>query len=262
MRGPTQLKQRLNDRALVREWNPDIEARFSECLDPVRRQRAEQRRSSHRVRFFCDGKLAHDASIEQERGDECLQNVADPADSDRLSPLEGGDCLRIAGKQSHAQVGSEGFGDGTENGPARPRRLDERDVRRTGNPPRVIVLDQQKIGTIAENRSQPSSAPLRHRCPRRILRPRRHDDRLRAAAHRAHQRNGQHAFVIHRHRHRHECLSSEQIENAREARVLDEHAIARAKLLAQDAFDSIQRTADNRDLFCGHSVRTKLAAGD
>jgi len=121
----------------------------------------------------------------------------------------------------------------------------------------VIVFDHQEIGARSQNRAQSPRAAPRDCRAGGILRTRRDDDRARAA-HRPDERIGQDAFVVDGNGNGDERLRGDEIENAGEARIFDEHAIAGAELLAQDALHSVERAADDRDVARRHAIGPEL----
>ena len=200
------------------------------------------------------------SAIAQQRRYERLKNAADPADADRLPPLDRTDRLRVAGQKRQAEVGTEGFGDGADDGPALARGLDQRHVRRSGDVSGVIVFDQQQIGAHSQNRTELAGAALRDRRAGRILSARSHDNRL-CATHCAQELFRQHAFVVKRDGHAHERQCREDVQNTCEAGIFDDHPVAGPEMLAQNAFDAVERTADDRDAPCRHLIRPEVASG-
>ena len=214
-------------------------------VDVVCAQRVDQSGATLRVRPFGTGELVLHFFVAPQRNDEALQDVADPADAEGLAAFDARDRSRVAGHDGHTKVRPQRFRNGTNHGPPSAVTVDERHVRRTGYRAGVIVFNDEELGTVLQDRAKLASAPFGERGSGWVLRPRRdHDGRGRGRVVNGRRKE---AFIVHGNGHRDKRERVEEIGNAGEARILDQDAIAGAKLFAQHAFDTIQRPADDGD---------------
>ena len=76
-------------------------------LDAMRAQCIDQRLAPARVGALRLRELFLNARGSPQLNDEPLQDVADPADAEGLTPLDARDRLRVAGHDGQAKIGSE-----------------------------------------------------------------------------------------------------------------------------------------------------------
>ena len=120
----------------------------------------------------------------------------------------------------------------------------------------MIVLDDQELRPLTKERAQLPAALLGEGGAGRVLRPRSDDDGFGGSG--ALHCRGEQPLVINSDRHRHERERVEKVDDAGEAGVFDENAVARAQLLAQHALDAVERAADDGDGIGGNTIAGEL----
>ena len=92
----------------------------------------------------------------------------------------------------------------------------------------------------------------------RILRTRRHDEGLRAQFERAIQIGGKRPRIVNRNRLCHQRQGGYKVKHAGVARIFDRDDVAGPQMGLQDAFDGVERAADNRNRVGRYPVALEL----
>lgn len=226
------------------------------AFDAAGAESIEERVAPLRVRPFRARELFLNAFVTPQGDDEPLQDVAHPADAERLPPFDASDRLRVAGQDGQPQIGAERFRYRSDDRPSRARRIDECDVRRAGHRAGVIVFDHKKLRPLPQNRAQLPSSLLGDGGARRVLGSWR-DDEGRGRSGSLNCR-GQQTLLVESDRHRNHRKGVQEIGDTRETGIFDKNAIAGTKLFPQHALDAVKRAADDGDTVSRHAIGCEL----
>ena len=123
----------------------------------------------------------------------------------------------------------------------------------------MIVFNHQEVRQVPENAAEFQSPG---RCQRRasgILRARRDDNGAHAAAARGFERSRHGTLIVNREWHGHQAVRRQEIQHARERRVLDGDTVAGAHMLAQHAFDRVETAAGDGERFRRDAIGFELS---
>jgi len=105
--GPPSIGERLHGRGFLSDGNPHIEPGSPVRVNVVRSQCVDDGIASRRVGFGGPREKAAARRIGPERQRQALQQVTDPADTNRLPPLQPRNRDGVSGHHGNAQVGPE-----------------------------------------------------------------------------------------------------------------------------------------------------------
>ena len=170
--------------------------------------------------------------------------MADPAGGQELAALDTRDRRPVAGHEGEAEVGAEGLRDRAEDSPALAPGGDA--VRLfLGEEPGEVVLDDEDVFVVVEQGPQLGGPRGGQAGAERILPARGQDQRLGPGGQRLLELLGPHAFVVDGDRHQDQPERAQQVEDAREARVLDGDGVAGGEVCAEDALDAVETAAED-----------------
>src|SRR5262249_50079934 len=149
--------------------------------------------------------------------------------------------------------------EGTHMHPAVPLRR-QRTKRCPGDRPRVVVLDHEKPRSTFQQASKLARAVRIDVSAGGVVCPPREERGTRRRLERLLERVGSRAAIIDLDRDELEAERPDEVENAREAGILDDDPVAGAAARDEDALDAVERTGNDGEAIAGDAVSPYLSA--